>query len=431
MKRTVRLMIALGCMALLVSSWAIVLGAKSADDKQAELLAQAKAYTDDKVYILAVPFLEEAADIGAENTPAAETALKEAYLELFGQPEYRNRYIGLLEKQMDRKDAPPHVYIEAASFHLDGGRYDEAFDAFRRGIEKTGSEDIINEYEQCRYKYFNGYTTYEDVKPIHEKTLGVQKDGLWGIVTLEGKTIIPCEYEKISVFSGDRAIVKKDDEIYAIDQYNNRLALLKETVYDFGNYAGDRIAILTDDGWKRATGDFQIGTMAFEQIGTYSGEHAAAKQDGKWGLIDMSSTWLVPAEYDELMMDELGRSYAQGAAFAKKGDGVYLIINGEQTGEAYEDAKPFGDEGYAAVKKGGLWGYINNSGELMIDYQFEEALSFGQHLAAVKQDGLWGYISLYGKMAIEAEYLQAKSFADGAAPVLTDQGWILITLYEA
>ena len=102
-------------------------------------------------------------------------------------------------------------------------------------------------------------------------------------------------------------------------------------------------------------------------MGTYSGGYVAAKENSKWGLVDIDTDWLIPAEYDEIIMDELGKAYGQGAAFAKKGSSVYLFVEGKQVGQSFEDAKPFSDEGYAAVKKNGKWGYIDTSGEVKID----------------------------------------------------------------
>ena len=66
----------------------------------------------------------------------------------------------------------------------------------------------------------------------------------------------------------------------------------------------------------------------------------------------------------------------------------------------------------------------------MIDFQFDDALSFGQHLAAVKEDGLWGYVSLWGELVIQPQFLNARSFYGGSAPVETVDGWRFITLLE-
>lgn len=430
MKRINRIFLAIGCFALLIVSWVAVLGAKSNSEKQIELMSQAGEYINDEIYVLAIPLLEEAVGYNADHTIDAEAELKKAYVQLLDQREYESKYIRLLEKQMSQEGASYEVFMEAANFYLDNSDLIDALSVLKNGIEKTGSEELITLYESKRYDYRMGYDIYDDITAIHNRTIGVQLNGLWGLAKSDGTLVIPCQYEKISTYSNDRAIVSKDGEIYAVDSNNNRLALLKEKVRDFGNYAEDRTSLLTDEGYRRATGKFELGSTNFEEIGTYSDGYVAAKQNGKWGVVDKDTEWLIPVEYDEIKMDELGNSYGQGAVFAKKGNLVNLFVDGLQIGEGFDDAKPFGNEGYAAVKKNGKWGFIDISGELKIDYQFEDALSFGQHLAAVKQGEFWGYISLNGEVVIEPIFLQAKSFANGDAPVLTEEGWRFITLLE-
>lgn len=82
------------------------------------------------------------------------------------------------------------------------------------------------------------------------------------------------------------------------------------------------------------------------------------------------------------------------------------------------------------MKKDGKWGFIDTHGEVKIDFQFDDALSFGQHLAAVAQGDRWGYISMDGKMVIEPQFYGAKSFSGGSAPVKGPNGWNFITLLE-
>jgi len=430
MKKAKRIMIGAGCFVLLFISWIIVVNSKSPSEKQLELMRRAEEFTKDGIYIHAVPLLEEAAGYNAAHTLAAEEELKKAYLALINNRGMSRRYIDMLEKQMSRNDARPGVFAEAANYYLDISRIPEALTALRAGIEATGDEWLVSLYEGNRYAFAVNRTSYERVAAIHGSTVQVQSDGLWGIAASDGIIRIPCEYDRISTFSGDRAIVMRNGEIYAVDSNNNRVAMLHERSADFGNYADNRISFLIDGVWRRAMGDLQPGTVEFEQIGMYSGGYAAAKVNGKWGVIDTMSGWLISAEYDGIIMDELGRCYAQGAVFVRMNGAVFLFVGGRQVGNAYEDARPFSNEGYSAVKRGGKWGFIDANGTVTIDFIFDDALSFGQHLAAVKLDDLWGYISIYGQIAIEPEFLEAKSFSNGSAPVLTERGWQFITLLE-
>jgi len=185
-----------------------------------------------------------------------------------------------------------------------------------------------------------------------------------------------------------------------------------------------------DGGWYRATGEFEIGMKMFEELGMYSNGYIAAKENGKWGVIDIKTNWLIAPEYDEIITDGLGRCYAQGNVFVRRNNEVYLYTKNGVTNEIYQDARPFSNEGYAAVKKENKWGFIDSYGNLVIDYIYDDALSFGQHLAAVKIGEMWGYINVYGQIVIDTIFMDAESFSDGTAPVLTGRGWQLITLIE-
>ena len=415
---------------LLIISWAVALSSKSAEEIQLELMRQAAALIDEGIFIRAVPLLEEAAGYNTVHTQEAETELKRVYLELINQRGFHRKYIQLLEKQMERRGAPPGVFAEAAGYYLSISRIPDALAVLKTGIERTASEELAAMYESNRYAYVMNRTSYDYVSEIYGTAVQVRADGLWGVARSDGVLVIPCEYEAVSTFSAGRAIVERRGEIFAVDSNNNRIARLNRAASGFGNLADDRIPILIDGAWVRATGEFTLGSASFEQLGMYSGGYAAAKSNGRWGVIDLASNWLLPAQYDEIIQDELGRCYARGAVFARKDGIAYLFVGGKQVGEGFDDARPFSDEGFAAVSKNGKWGFIDVNGAVIIDFLFDDALSFGQHLAAVKLDGSWGYINAQGRIVIEPAFIEAKSFSNGSAPVLTQRGWQFITLIE-
>ena len=430
MKKTIFVLFGIGFCSLLIIAWIVAVNAKTTAEKQLILINQATVLMDKGIYIRAVPLLEEAAEYDAIHTFYAETKLKRAYSALIKTGGFSRRYTTLLDKQMNRRNAEPKIFIEAAEFYLETSKTQEALAVLRNGIERTGDIDLITLYENSRYSFEIHRTAFEDVTALYGQTIQVKHDGKWGIANDNGLIMIPCEYDKIGNFSRDRAIVKNDGNIYAVDRNNNKIAISPVSVTDFGNYGNDRVPLYNGNAWIRASGEFELGTTFFEGIGMYSGGFAAAKTEGKWGVIDLSNNWLISPQYDAIIKDELGRCYAQGAVFVRSGDFVYLTLNGNKTEIVYDDARPFGNEGYAAVNKNGYWGFIDITGKEVIPFIYDDALSFGQHLAAVKYGDYWGYISIYGHMAIEPQFLNAKSFSEGSAPVLTERGWQLITLHE-
>lgn len=426
-----RILVCAGCIALLLVSWIVAVTAKSDGQRQLELIQQAEAYLEDEVYILAVPLLEEAAGYEAGYTLQAEELLKPVYLHLMDQSGYRKKYETLLQKQMAREGAGPEVFSEAAQYYLDGMEEADAFAVLRDGIARTGSQMLIDLYEANRYAYTVNSAVYQEVTEIYEGCIQVKQGEKWGIASADGSLSIPCEYDRVSTYSGGRAIVRSGGVISAVDGNNNRLALLHAEASDFGNYAQNRMGLKVPDGWVLSDGTFQTGGVIFEEIGMFSDGAAAAKLDGKWGVIDTSGgTWIIPPNYADIIRDGLGRCYAQGAVFVREDDGqIRLLVDGEPVGEPYEDARPFRD-GWAAVKRNGKWGFIDTQGTVQIDFQFDDALSFGQHLAAVRLGEYWGYVSLRGEIVIDPVFLEARSFSGGSAPVRTTAGWQFITLVE-
>jgi len=430
MKVISRVAVGTGCFALLMITWITAINSASPAERQSSLIEQANKLMEDDIYIRAAPLLEEAAGINAAETQEAEKKLKTVYKALIDKQGFRRKYIELLEKQMNRKNPAPDVFREAADYYISISKIFEALATLRNGIAITGDGSLIRMYENHRYKYEITRSEYDYVAEPYGPTVQVRAGGLWGIAKIDGTELIPCRYDKISTFNGDRAVAMKDGEVFAIDKNNNRIAKLKEKTSDIGNYANDRIPVLIGGVWRRALGDLTLGSVSFEHVFMYSGGYAAAKINGSWGVVDTTDKWLIPAEYDSIAQDGLGRCYARNAVFVRKDGVVSLISGGLPAVNTFDDARPFSEEGYAAVKRNGKWGFADTDGTIVIDFKYEDALSFSTYLAAVKTGGLWGYISLSGNLVIEPVYLEARSFSNGSAPVLTERGWQFITLIE-
>src|SRR5690242_16534941 len=68
------------------------------------------------------------------------------------------------------------------------------------------------------------------------------------------------------------------------------------------------------------------------------------------------------------------------------------------------------------VLVGDRWGYIDKSGNIVINPQFERAGTFSSGLAAVRL-GKWGYVDQSGKLVINPQFDEATAFQGGLAAV--------------
>ena len=99
----------------------------------------------------------------------------------------------------------------------------------------------------------------------------------------------------------------------------------------------------------------------------------AVCRGGKWGFCDVSGSEVIPCEYESINVlnteDTQGISYTQGAPY------------------------PF-SEGYVAVKKDGVWGYLDAGGAQVLPFIFQEARPVHGQTAWVKYNDHWGRVSL-------------------------------------
>src|ERR1035437_3884839 len=64
----------------------------------------------------------------------------------------------------------------------------------------------------------------------------------------------------------------------------------------------------------------------------------------------------------------------------------------------------------------GRWGFVDKSGKLVINPQFDRAEVLAERLAAVRL-GRWGYVDVSGKVVINPQFDKADVFSDGLAAV--------------
>ncbi len=76
------------------------------------------------------------------------------------------------------------------------------------------------------------------------------------------------------------------------------------------------------------------------------------------------------------------------------------------------------------IQQNGKWGYIDNTGKVMIRPQFDGVEEFSEGLAAFEnEDGKHGYIDETGKIVIAAKFDSFTSFSEGLAAVSQDLKW--------
>ncbi len=79
--------------------------------------------------------------------------------------------------------------------------------------------------------------------------------------------------------------------------------------------------------------------------------------------------------------------------------------------------------GLFAISRDGKWGFIDSSGKVVIEPQFEAAYPFTEGLSRIQLNGEWGYINREGALVIKAQFDGADRFSEGLARVQAGHKW--------
>lgn len=238
-------------------------------------------------------------------------------------------------------------------------------------------------------------TMIVQVKPLGSKT--------WGYAGIDGKLIIPAEYDKSYPFSSNGLAVTyntKDRQHHFID-LKNKVLETEEPKFKIKEVFGFGVK-----GFQNNLIPVQIGS--------------------KWGYMNQLGKMAIPAMYDD------ANDFDGGFSAVKKGT-EFLIVDakGKETAIAIPamDVRDF-SEGLAPIRTmDKKFGFINTKGELAIPSQFESVGYFTNGLAWAKTfDKKVGYIDKTGKWVIEAQFDVAKDFdaKSGLALVRTGEEWFYV-----
>ena len=75
------------------------------------------------------------------------------------------------------------------------------------------------------------------------------------------------------------------------------------------------------------------------------------------------------------------------------------------------------------IEENGLWGYMDQEGNVVIKPKFEGAADFSEGLAQVRINRLWGYLDETLNICIKPEFQKARRFSEGLAAVHLNGKW--------
>lgn len=294
-------------------------------------------------------------------------------------------------------------------------------------VKKDGKIGLVNEKGQTIIK-----TEYKEILTLKEgyqnEYIVINENNTYGVISAAGTVLVEPKFEQVKYLYSSTLFAVKEAGVWKV--INTEGTIIIDGGYtDITQAKGDNIIVVKDGkyGVITATKEQKV-PMEYEELKYAFSVYYIAKKDGKYGVINIENEAIINFEYLNMVYVEKGgfiqadKTETETVIFdnnlAIKITGIISEVNLDLGYiKAYVDneykyynfkfeEKNTGDLLTANTlflsKKDGKYGYLNNSGKIVIDYIYDDATEQNScGYAAVKKDGVWGSINKIGAESLK------------------------------
>ena len=416
-------------LAAAVGFFVITGGEVSRQQEYQETLSTAQSYAEREIPYMAVQWYLRAIAMKNEDEKIYSEYLQEA--SELGNPYYKDA----LEGYPVSFPTSSRAYELLCEYQYETGDYVRAIQtAAAAGQQHVATDRVQEIYYTCFYSYRYIRAGLQEADRFLGSLARVKLQDGYGIIDSNGHFLFGSDFVDVAPMVGSTVAVRDETEWYMMNSAGYKIARTSEPV--------DRLSYLSD-GWVLFEKNGKYGYMnssltvpenlPFDGASNFRDGIAAVKKDGKWGLINSNGEQITEYVFDDILLDDFDTCISNGVVFAKQSGKYYMYrSDGTQISDrGFDDAYPFigNGTGAAAVCINGKWGFVNETGETVIEPAYEGARSFCLDLAPVCSNAVWGYINSKGVYRIEPAFEDAMPFSqNGAAAVKENEVWSYIRL---
>ena len=288
-------------------------------------------------------------------------------------------------------------------------------------VDNSGNVIIDNLYTEISSltdKYEDGYVVRD-------------QNGNYGLINYNKKQVLECKYSEIKHVSGNNLyVVRENGNLELINE--NGEVLIGSGFEDIINIASNNVIFLRDNkyGVMSSDGTVLIEPTYDELTYAFDGNYVAKKEDS-YGIINTSNETKVEFSYSYItyMSDESiieadkadGSTDLMDTSFNVKVTGIVSEIN---TNKGYVKVRVNNENKYYNFRleertaqdifttntlflsrKDGKYGYVNKEGIVVVDYIYDDATEQNDYgYVAVKQNGVWGALDQNGNVIVTPSY---------------------------
>ena len=290
------------------------------------------------------------------------------------------------------------------------------------GLMKNRKQVIPNEYQALVYNESNN-------------TVTALKGKNYGVISIEGKEIVPFEYKQIDV-SGDYIYATTIDENEKVfDSNGNEANIEPETAIVNVENTNYKIYIQTENSktnYKILKDNKELTKNEYIYIEYLKDKYfTACNAEGKLGVIDenentkidfkyttiqkIEGTDLIQATQDNNTIEIYSKEFQKiseldNAKIEQNSNYIKLYNNDEikyiaNEGKELKNTELFKDNKIFAIKQNDKWGFADANGKIIVECKYDEVTEVNKYgFAGIKLDNLWGIVNSEGKIIVKPKY---------------------------
>lgn len=389
-------------------------------------------------------------------------------------PELRNEMLAVYEKGIDSgefdqmydifvsvkgildvypKDS--NMYAAVCKFLIKYEQYEDAVTLLKKAKSIKIFNDELDEItDSVRFIYKMNYSMYSGVKKASDGIFTVQNENSYSFIGDSSEANLGGGYSYASTFSEGYAFVKKTnadgkEATFIIDKNGVRQFYLSNDVisssgagkcYDANGKEILLYSCLEGDKYQYYNSDGESVLQQYSFAGRFkNGVAAVEESEGKWHIIDGTGKYISDIVFSDVILNDSDECAPGGLIIAAVNGKykIYHLSNDKSMNFSITEVENFSCDGadafaggYSAFKSGGLWGYVDSDGKIVIEPQYEAAKSFSNGMAAVFSDESWNFINSENKKVITENFEDANYLSDsGKCFVKKDGYWSYIEMY--
>lgn len=278
-----------------------------------------------------------------------------------------------------------HKYITLDGKSVTEAKYLRAY-VFKNGIALVQEKDSSWSYIDTKGNYIaNGYT---QGLSFNDGIAWVNDNGVIKAINTNGNILVSLPQEVISVWSfyNNLALFSAHGMQNYLDKNFN--AVSEEYYADGNRFQENMASVMCDNGKYRYIDKAMrsITNCSFDEAKVFKNSRAAVRVGKGWGIINKQGMYVLQPSND-----------------------IEAIV--------------YDEDMFRYKQKDANWGWLNSEGQVAIQPNFAETMSFGNRdIAPVMQNALWGYIDKNGEYVINSQYKAAYPFVNNRAFVKSEDG---------